>query len=135
MERTLVIIKPDGVKRRLVGEIVRRFENRGFRIVAMKMVDVSLDLAKRHYAVHEGKPFYEGLLEFIISGPCVVMVLEADDAIALVRQMMGSLNPSEATPGTIRGDFTTGVRQNLVHGADSPESAASEIALWFPDLG
>ena len=134
MERTFVMIKPDGVNRRLVGEIIRRFEQRGFRIVALKMLDVSLDLARRHYAVHEGRPYYERLLEFIVSGPCVAMVLEADNAVALVRQMMGALNPADAAAGTIRGDFTTDVRENLVHGADSAESAAREIALWFPDL-
>jgi len=134
MERTFVMIKPDGVRRRLVGEIIRRFEARGFNIVALKLITPSKELAEKHYAAHKGKPFYDGLVEFITSGPVVAMVLEADDAVRLVRNMMGSLKPAEAQPGTIRGDYTTEVRQNLIHGADSPESAECEIALWFPEL-
>ena len=128
------MVKPDGVKRRLVGEILGRFEKRGFRLVALKMVDVSLDLAERHYEAHKGKGFYDELIEFITSGPVVPMVLEAKDAVALGRQMIGSLYPSEAIPGTIRGDLTTDPQQNLIHGADSPEAAAREIPLWFPEL-
>jgi nucleoside-diphosphate kinase len=128
------MIKPDGVKRRLVGEIVRRFEDRGFNLLAMEMLTPSPELASEHYAVHFGKPFYEGLLEFITSGPVVAMVLEADDAIRLARNTMGALKPADAAPGTIRGDLTTDMRQNLVHGSDSPETAEAEIKLWFPDL-
>ncbi|MEN6371622.1 MAG: nucleoside-diphosphate kinase [Armatimonadota bacterium] len=134
MEKTFVMIKPDGVRRRLVGEIIHRFEAREFTIVALKQLTPSRELAERHYAVHKGKQFYEGLVEFITSGPVVAMVLEADDAVRLVRNMMGALKPAEAMPGTIRGDFTTEVRQNLIHGADSSETAAAEIALWFPEL-
>jgi len=134
MERTFVMMKPDAVERRLVGEILRRFESKGFRIVAMKMVNMSVDLAEKHYAAHKGKPFYEPLIEFTVSGPVVAMVVEADDAIALTRRMMGSLDPMEAEPGTIRGDFTVDTRRNLIHGADSPEAAQREIALWFPEL-
>jgi len=134
MERTFAMVKPDGVKRQLVGEIIRRFEARGFEIVALKMLVPSRGLAEKHYAAHEGKPFYESLVEFITSGPVVAIVLEADDAVRLVRNMVGALKPADAGPGTIRGDFTTDIQQNLIHGADSPETAASEIALWFPEL-
>ena len=134
MERTFVMIKPDGVRRRLVGEIVRRFEARGLGIAALKMLVPPRELAEKHYAVHRGKLFYDSLVEFVTSGPVVVMVLEADDAVRLVRNMMGALSPSEAASGTIRGDFTTDIQQNLIHGADSLETAKAEIALWFPDL-
>ena len=134
MERTFIIIKPDGVKRRLVGEILDRFEKRGFRIVALRMMEVSREMAERHYEAHAGKVFYDELLEFITSGPVVAMVLEAEDAVGLGRRMMGALQPSEAAPGTIRGDFTTSTQQNLVHGADSVEAAAREIGLWFSEL-
>lgn len=134
MERTFVMIKPDGVERRLVGEIIRRFESRGFNIVTLKMLVPSRELAEAHYAVHRGKPFYEPLLDFITSGPVVAMVLEADDAIRLVRNMMGSLSPADSLPGTIRGDLTVDMRENLVHGSDAPETAESEIDLWFPEL-
>jgi nucleoside-diphosphate kinase len=134
MERTFVMIKPDGVKRRLVGEIIRRFEDRGFNIVAMKMLTPSLELAEQHYAIHRDKPFYEGLVSFITSGPVVPMVLEAPDAVRLVRNMIGALNPADTLPGTIRGDFTVDTQQNLIHGADAPETAEMEIALWFPEL-
>jgi nucleoside-diphosphate kinase len=133
MERTFVMVKPDGVERRLIGEIVQRFERRGFRIVGLKMVQVTRELAEKHYAVHFGKPFFSDLVEFIVSGPVVAIVLEAENAIMLVRQMMGSLRPMEALPGTIRGDYTTEVQKNLVHGSDAPETAAAEIALWFKD--
>jgi nucleoside-diphosphate kinase len=134
MERTFVMIKPDGVKRLLIGEIIHRFEMRGFHIVGIKMLTPSLDLAEKHYAVHHGKPFYDALIQFITSGPVVGMVLEADDAITLVRHMMGALQPTEATAGSIRGDFTTSTRENLVHGSDSQDTAHEEIALWFPEL-
>jgi nucleoside-diphosphate kinase len=134
MERTFAMVKPDGVRRGVVGEIISRFERRGFRIVALKMLTPSRALAEAHYAVHRGKPFYDGLVDFVTSGPVVAMVLEADNAVALVRQMMGALKPEEAAPGTIRGDLTVDVQQNLIHGADSPDTAAAEIALWFPDV-
>ncbi len=134
VERTFVMVKPDGVRRRLVGEIIRRFEDRGFGIVALRMVTPSSELAEEHYSVHKGKPFYDGLLEFITSGPVVAMVLEADDAVRLARNSMGALKPSDAMPGTIRGDLTTDMRQNLIHGSDSLEAAETEINLWFPDL-
>jgi nucleoside-diphosphate kinase len=131
MERTFVMVKPDGVERRLVGEIVARFERRGLRLVGMKLLHPSRALAEKHYAVHAGKPFYEELVSFVTRGPVVAMVWEGNQAIALVRKMMGALKPEEALPGTIRGDFTTEVQTNLVHGSDAPETAAAEIALWF----
>lgn len=134
MERTFVMIKPDGVRRQLVGEIIRRFETRGFDIVAMRMLTLSKEFAEKHYAIHNGKPFYDGLVDFITSGPVVAMVLESDDAVRLVRIMMGSLKPADSLPGTIRGDLTTNTQQNLIHGSDSLETAESEIALWFPEL-
>lgn len=134
MERTLVLVKPDGVERRLVGEILSRFERRGLRIVGMKLVHPDRALAERHYAVHAGKPFYGELVNFITGGPVVAIALEAEDAVRLVRTMMGALRPSEALPGTIRGDYTTDVQRNLVHGSDSADNAATELALWFrPD--
>jgi nucleoside-diphosphate kinase len=125
------MVKPDGVERRLVGEIVARFERRGLRLVGMKLLHPSRALAEKHYAVHAGKPFYEELVSFVTRGPVVAMVWEGNQAIALVRKMMGALKPEEALPGTIRGDFTTEVQTNLVHGSDAPETAAAEIALWF----
>lgn len=131
MERTFVMIKPDAVKRGLIGEIIRRFENKGFRIVALKMMEVSQDLAERHYEVHKGKPFYSSLIQFITSGPVVAMVLEAPEAIALARSIIGATRPTEATPGSIRGDFATTTQENLVHGSDSQETAEFEIRLWF----
>ncbi len=131
MERTLVLVKPDGVERRLVGEILSRFERRGIRIVGLKLIHPDRELAERHYAVHVGKPFYAELVSFITSGPVVAVALEAEDAVCLVRKMMGALKPHEAMPGTIRGDFTTEIQRNLVHGSDSPDNAKAEIALWF----
>ena len=131
MERTLVIVKPDGVQRGLVGEIVQRFENRGFRIVAMKMVQVSCEQAEQHYAVHKGKFFYESLVGYISSSPVVAMVIEGHDAIKTVRMMVGSTRPYEAAPGTIRGDLALMGLRNLIHASDSPETSASEVALWF----
>jgi nucleoside-diphosphate kinase len=134
VERTLVLIKPDGVERRLVGEILARFERRGMRIVGLKLVHPDRALAERHYAVHAGKPFYESLVSFITSGPVVAAALEANNAVALVRRMMGALKPEEALPGTIRGDYTTEVQTNLVHGSDAVETAQAELNLWFtPD--
>lgn len=135
-ERTLVLIKPDGVERALIGDILARIERKGLRIAALELKTASVEVAQGHYAEHEGKPFYQSLLDFITSGPLVAAVLEGDRAIAAFRQIAGGTDPVEkATPGTIRGDFALSTQNNLVHGSDSPESAAREIALWFPDLG
>jgi nucleoside-diphosphate kinase len=131
IERTLVIVKPDGVQRGLVGAVISRLEGRGLRLVAMKFMQISRELASRHYAVHQGKPFYEPLLDYITSGPVVVMVWEAHDAIAIVRNTMGSTRPAEAAPGTIRGDLGLEVGRNIVHGSDGPETAVFEIDLFF----
>jgi nucleoside-diphosphate kinase len=131
MERTLVIVKPDGVQRALVGEIVGRFERRGMKIVAMKMLQVSKALAEQHYAVHKGKFFYDSLVEYITSSPVVVFVLEGNEAIKVVRAMVGSTRPWEAASGTIRGDLAMMGLRNLIHASDAPETAQSEIALWF----
>ncbi len=131
MERTFVIIKPDAVQRGLVGEIVARFERRGLKIAGMKFMQVSEELARKHYAVHEGKPFFNGLIQYIISGPVVTLVLEGTNAIAAVRKTMGATKPAEADPGTIRADYGLEIGRNLVHGSDGPDTAASEIALWF----
>lgn len=133
MERTLVIIKPDGVQRQLIGPIISRFEQRGLKIIALKMMQVSQDLARRHYAVHEGKPFYEGLIRYITSGPVVVMVLEGPNAIEVTRATIGATNPAKASLGTIRADYALEMGRNLVHGSDGPETAAAEIALWFSE--
>lgn len=131
MERTLIIIKPDGVERLLVGSIITRFEQRGLKIAALKLMQVSDDLARKHYAVHEGKPFFEPLIQYITSAPVVVMVLEGPQAIQVARNTIGATRPAEAATGSIRGDFGLMVGRNLVHGSDSPENAATEIALWF----
>lgn len=125
------MVKPDGVQRRLVGEVIRRFENRGLRLVGLKMLLPDRRLAEQHYAVHRNKPFFEDLVAFITSGPVVAMAWEGNQAIQLVRNMMGALKPADALPGTIRGDFTVDIQMNLVHGSDSPETAAAELALWF----
>jgi nucleoside-diphosphate kinase len=130
-ERTLVLIKPDGVQRLLVGRIVGRFEERGLKMVGLKLVRVDRSLAERHYAVHAGKPFFEGLLAFITSGPLVAMVLDGPQAIAVVRSMVGATRPAEAAPGTIRADLALETAQNLIHASDGPETAATEVALWF----
>jgi len=130
-QRTLVLVKPDGVQRLLTGRIIARFEERGLRIVGLKLVRVDRDLAERHYAVHRERPFYGSLVEFITSSPLVAMVLEGPDAIALVRAMVGATRPTEAAPGTIRGDFAMETAQNLIHASDGPETAAAELALWF----
>ena len=130
-ERTLVLVKPDGVQRQLVGRILSRYEERGLRIVGLKLVKVDRELAERHYAVHKGKPFFEGLVAFITSGPLVAAALEGPDAIAMVRTMNGATKPVEATPGTIRGDLAVEMGQNLVHASDSVESAATELGIWF----
>jgi nucleoside-diphosphate kinase len=133
LERTLVIIKPDAVQRGLIGEIVTRFERRGLRIAALKLIHIDEALARRHYAIHEGKPFYEPLIRYITSSPVVVMVLEGNDAIEIVRRTMGATNPTEATPGTIRADFGLEIGRNLVHGSDGPETAAFEVPLFFTE--
>jgi len=134
MERTLILVKPDAFARNLTGEIIARFERKGLRLVAMSLMTMSRDLAARHYAEHEGKGFYEELVTFITSGPLVAMVLEGESAVAAARQAIGATNPLEATTGSIRGDYAISVGQNMVHGSDSPESAAREVALFFPDL-
>ncbi|HET9876674.1 MAG TPA: nucleoside-diphosphate kinase [Mycobacterium sp.] len=134
-ERTLVLIKPDGVGRRLVGEIIGRIEQKGLTIAALELKSVDEALARLHYAEHEGKPFFASLLEFITSGPVVATVVEGNRAIAAFRQLAGGTDPvQQAAPGTIRGDFGLETQFNLVHGSDSPESAQREIALWFPGL-
>jgi nucleoside-diphosphate kinase len=133
MERTFVMLKPDAVQRGLIGEIIQRFERRGLKIVAMKMVRLTPQFAHKHYAVHVGKPFFEGLIKYITSGPVVALVLEGTNAIEAARATMGATNPSRAAPGTIRADFGLEMGRNLVHGSDGPESAAFEIGLWFGD--
>jgi nucleoside-diphosphate kinase len=133
-ERTLVLVKPDGVQRLLVGRILARFEERGLKLVALKLMRVDRALAERHYAVHRGKPFFEGLLDFITSGPLVAVALEGPNAIGLVRSMVGATRPHEAASGSIRGDLAVETAQNLVHASDGPETAEAELALWFsPD--
>lgn len=133
MERTLIIIKPDGVQRGLVGPIITRFERRGLKIVAMKLTQMSDSLARQHYAIHQGKPFFEGLIRYITSGPVVVMVLEGLSAIDVARATMGKTNPAQAAAGTIRADYALTVDRNLVHGSDGPESARVEISLFFAE--
>jgi len=131
VERTLVIVKPDGVQRQLIGPIVTRLEQRGLKIVAMKMMQVSQDLARKHYAIHEGKPFFEPLIRYITSAPVVAMVVEGPNAIEITRNTMGATNPVKAAPGTVRADYALEIGRNLVHGSDGPETAAAEVALWF----
>ena len=133
VERTLVILKPDAVQRGLVGEIITRLERRGLRIAGLKLLQVSDELARKHYAVHDGKPFFPGLIRFITSGPVVVMALEGKDAVAVTRATMGATAPGKAAPGTIRADFAMDIGYNLVHGSDGPETAAQELALWFDE--
>jgi nucleoside-diphosphate kinase len=131
MEKTLILLKPDCVQRRLVGEVLRRFEQKGLRLAGLKLVQVGRDLAERHYAVHKGKPFYEPLLKFLTSGPTVALVLEGREAVAVARSLIGATDGAKATPGTIRGDLGLSVQNNLIHGSDSPDNAAAEVALWF----
>ena len=133
MERTYIMVKPDGVARRLSGEIIRRLENRGLRLVALQLVVPTRETAEAHYAVHSDKPFFGELVDFVTSGPVVAMVWEGNDAIALCRQMIGATKPINATPGTIRGDYTCDMMSNLIHGSDAPETAAEEMALWFSE--
>jgi len=133
-EQTFIMIKPDAVQRGLIGDIISRFEKKGIKIVAMKMVDVDRKLAEQHYAVHKGKPFFEPTVEYITSSPVVAMVLEGINAIDMVRGMMGKTNPQEAPQGTIRGDYGQFIGRNIVHGSDGPDTAQKEINLWFtPD--
>ena len=131
VERTLVLIKPDAMRRQLAGEILARFERRGLVVREAKLVTVDRDLAERHYAEHSEKPFFGELVEFITSGPTLALVLEGEGAIATVRRTMGATNPADSEPGSIRGDFALSMPDNLVHGSDSPESAEREIGLWF----
>ena len=133
MERTYIMVKPDGVQRRLVGEIIRRFETRGLKLVALKMLTPTREMAETHYAAHRERSFFGELVDFVTSGPVVAMVWEGSDAIRLTRNMIGATKPADALSGTIRGDFTTELQTNLVHGSDAPEAAAQEIALWFKD--
>lgn len=125
------MVKPDGVQRRLVGEIIRRFEDKGFALTALKMVTPTREMAEEHYGVHRGKPFFEGVVKFISSGPAVAMIWEGDDVVALARKMMGATKPADAAPGTIRGDYANTIEQNLIHGSDSAENAEQEISIWF----
>ena len=133
MERTLVIIKPDGVQRGLVGPILTRLERRGLRLAAMKLIQITPELAARHYQIHQGKPFYKGLIDFITSGPVVVAVIEGQDAINTVRKTMGATNPAQAEPGTIRADYALEIGRNLVHGSDGGDTAVYEIPLFFTE--
>jgi nucleoside-diphosphate kinase len=133
MDRTLILVKPDAFARGLTGEIIARFERKGLRIAALRHMQVTEDLARSHYAEHEGKPFFGELVEFITSGPLVAMVLEGHEAVKAARQVIGATNPLEASPGSIRGDFALEVGQNMVHGSDSPESAEREAGLFFPE--
>jgi nucleoside-diphosphate kinase len=134
MDRTLILVKPDAFARGLTGELIARFERKGLRIAALKHMRVTRELAEQHYGEHEGKPFFADLVEFITGGPLVAMVLEGHDAVRAARQVIGATDPLEAAPGSIRGDFGLLVGENLVHGSDSPESAAREAALFFPEL-
>lgn len=131
MERTFLMVKPDGVQRRLVGEIIRRFENKGFTLAGLKMVTPTRAMAEAHYEVHRGKPFFEGVVNFISSGPVVAMIWEGEDVVALARKIMGATKPADSTPGTIRGDYANTIAQNLIHGSDSVENAETEIGIWF----
>ena len=133
MERTFLMIKPDGVQRNLVGEIIQRFETKGFTLVGLKMMQVSSELAEKHYAVHKERPFFRSLVDFITSSPVVAMVWEGDGVIASARKIIGATNPLNAEPGTIRGDFGISVGRNLIHGSDGPDTAKDEVSLWFSD--
>lgn len=131
MEKTLILLKPDALQRGLAGQIISRFEAKGLKIVALKLLKIDRQLAERHYDVHRGKPFFEGLVEFITSGPIVAMVLEGRNAVEAVRKVMGSTDSAEAQPGTVRGDLGLDIGHNLIHGSDSPQTAQKEIALFF----
>ncbi|MEI6330142.1 MAG: nucleoside-diphosphate kinase [Pseudanabaena sp. ELA645] len=131
MERTFLAVKPDGVQRQLVGEIIRRYENKGFKLVGLKLIQPTRELAEKHYAVHKERPFFAGLVDFITSGPVVAMVWEGDGVVASARKIIGATNPLTAEPGTIRGDYGANIGRNLIHGSDAIETAQTEIALWF----
>ena len=133
MERTFIMIKPDGVQRHLVGEILHRFEAKGFTLVGLKMMKVSRELAEKHYDVHKGKPFFSGLIDFITSAPVVAMVWEGENVVTAARKIIGATNPISADPGSIRGDFGVSIGRNLIHGSDAIETAQREISLWFSD--
>jgi nucleoside-diphosphate kinase len=132
-ERTLVLIKPDGVQRQLIGRILDRYEERGLKVIGLKLVQVDRSLAERHYAAHREKPFFGGLVDFIVSAPLVALALEGPNAIMVVRAINGATRPHEAAPGTIRGDYALETAQNIVHASDGPEAATAELALWFAD--
>ncbi len=134
MEQTLVLVKPDGVKKAICGEIISRFERKGLTIKAIKMIQVSRELAEAHYAEHKEKKFFEDLISFITSGPVLAMVLTGTNAVAAVRQINGATNPLEAVPGSIRGDFALSIDENVVHASDAVETGIREVALWFPEL-
>ena len=134
MDRTLILVKPDAYGRGLTGEIIARFERKGLKICALKRMEVSREIAEEHYGEHEGKPFYEPLVEFLTSGPLVALILEGREAVTTARRLIGPTDPIEAAPGSIRGDFGLEVQKNLVHGSDSPESAARETRIFFPEL-
>lgn len=131
MERSLVLVKPDGVQRALIGEVISRLERRGLRLVAAKFMQVSKELAETHYGIHKGKPFYDGLIEYIISVPVMAMVWEGPNAVAAIRQTMGATRPTEAAPGSLRHDFALEIGRNLTHASDTPENGVGEVALWF----
>jgi nucleoside-diphosphate kinase len=131
MQRTLLLFKPDCIQRRLVGAVLERFERKGLRLVGLKLVHPTKDLAEKHYAVHKGKPFYDSLLSFLTGGPTIALVWEGREAVAVARNMIGATDGAKAAPGTIRGDFGISVQNNLIHGSDSVENATAEIALWF----
>jgi len=133
MERTFVMIKPDGVQRRLIGKVIERLEQSGLKIVAMKFLHVSKELAEKHYEVHKGKPFYDGLIKYITSGPVVAMVIEGMNAIERIRNLVGVTDPQKAMPGTIRGDFAQHIGRNIIHASDAKETAEKEIKLWFSE--
>lgn len=133
MERTYLMVKPDGVQRNLIGEIIARFEKKGFKIVGLKMLRISRELAEKHYGEHVGKPFFKPLVDYIISGPVVALVIEGKDAVSAARDMMGATNPLKAAPGTIRGSYGIDIGRNVIHGSDSPASAQREISLFFKE--
>lgn len=134
VEKTLVLVKPDGVKKHICGEVISRFERKSLEVEAIKMIQVPEELAKKHYAEHEGKGFFKDLIAFITSGPVLVMVIKGENAVAAVRQINGATDPLKAVPGSIRGDFATSIDENVVHASDAPETAEREIGLWFPEL-
>ncbi|MGL5805352.1 MAG: nucleoside-diphosphate kinase [Xenococcaceae cyanobacterium] len=133
MERTFVMVKPDGVQRNIIGEVIRRFETKGFTLVGLKLMKVSRELAEKHYAVHKERPFFGSLVDFITSGPVVAIVWQGDGVVASARKIIGATNPLNAEPGTIRGDFGVNIGRNLIHGSDAIETAQTEIALWFSE--